>query len=196
MDAKPQGSFEIHNNWAMADVWFLPRLYLRDWGHPRSPLSSTSLVHKIFFSKEYPTHLVALFEQYMAEYEALLWPMACMFRYVTTRTILSSLVGSDGGRVLLIAGEKDILVTPSLIARAAEDYRVERRKLVAEGVLKRVNSDEQNVNNTDVGGSGDKDIGSMDGIEFKIIPKSGHHVQNDLQWEEAAQLIYDWLERL
>jgi len=152
----------------------------------------------MFFSKEYPTNLVAVFEQFMAEYEALLWPMACMFRYVTTRTILSSLVGWDGGRVLLIAGEKDVLVTPTLVARAAEDYRTERRKLVVERTLKEVNSEEQGVDTKSAGipRSRDGDVGSIDGIDYSIISKSGHHVQNDMQWEEAAKVISNWLGNL
>lgn len=97
---------------------------------------------------------------------------------------------------MLIAAEKDVLVTPSLTARAAEDYRVERRKLVAEGVLKSVVGQERDTNTRDAGEFIDTDVGLIDGVDYRIILKSGHHIQNDMQWEEAANVIYDWLKNL
>src|SRR3954467_7783339 len=92
----------IQKAWVSVDPWFLLRLF-HDFLHPRSMLSSTTLVHNAFFCPAYPRSEVAKFERYMAEYESYLWPFQMLFRFVNLRSVLSSLVSFGGGRVMVIA---------------------------------------------------------------------------------------------
>jgi len=63
------GGFWVYiNGFFKLDPWSLPRV-LKDFYHPRSPLSSTQLVHNAFFSKPFPTDEVRKFESDMPEYE-------------------------------------------------------------------------------------------------------------------------------
>jgi hypothetical protein len=89
-------------------------------------LSSTSLVHRAFFSPEYPVGEVKKFEVLMPEYESLVWPLGMMFSFVNVGNVLKSVVGwrdERQARVLIIAGEKDTLMGVGLMRKMAADYR-------------------------------------------------------------------------
>jgi hypothetical protein len=186
----------VYWNWFKLDPWFAPRFYLRDFWHPRSPLSSTSLVHRAFFSSSFPTDRVRDFEQYMPEYESLAWPLGMIFPFVNIRRVLMNIVGWRYGqqRLLIVAGEKDTLMGVSFMRQMATKYR---RSVVTpvQGLLpkdgKEIDPDKTNDLNTRQDGNG-----STNGVRFEVIKRSGHHLQNDLQWEECANQILCFLDQL
>lgn len=121
----------------------------------------------------------------MAEYESLLWPSQMMFRFTDVSRVLSNILGWDrsrklegekeggvGQRMLVIAGEGDMIVKPYLMSRTADEYREARRTMIK-----------------------DADVSTEAGIKFEIV-RGGHHVQNDVYWEECAQRIFLFLEQL
>jgi hypothetical protein len=147
-------------------MWFPIRLYLRDFFHPRSPLSSTSLVHTIFFSPDYPIAQVKPFEALLAEYESYLWPLAQIFRFVDCKRVLNACQG----KILVVAAEKDKLMTVPLMRKMADEYEVAKEKL-----------------------NGEKPAVE---VGYAVVRGSGHHMQNDLMWEDAADIVRNWLEEI
>jgi pimeloyl-ACP methyl ester carboxylesterase len=163
----------VYFNWFRLDPWFLVRYYIRDFFHPRSPLSSTSLVHKAFFSDSFPRESVKEFETQMPEYESMLWPFGMMFTFVNVANVIRSIVGWKGGReqggkrMLIMAGEKDTLMGVSLMRQMAAMYRIAAEKM-----------------------------GFSDGVGFEVVSGSGHHIQNDLHWEEGARVILEFVDQV
>lgn len=175
----------VYLNWFKLDPWFAPRFYLRDLWHPRSPLSSTTLVHRAFFSSECQTAEVKKFERLMPEYESLIWPLQMMFKFVDVGRVLRNVMGWRGlrkERVPIIAGEKDTLMGVPLMRRMAADYRIQ-----APALLKSLSGGHTHATETDE---------SRDGVGFEVIRGSGHHIQNDLQWEECAEKILVFVAQL
>ncbi|KAK0106284.1 hypothetical protein ONS96_003924 [Cadophora gregata f. sp. sojae] len=187
------GGWRCYWNWFKMDPWFVPRYYIRDLWHPRSPLSSTTLVHQAFFSPSYPMSGVRKFETLMPEYESMLWPLQMMTRFVDVGRVVRSIVGwgrGEGGgkRMLVVAGEKDRLMDVELMREVAAEYRVAVREWW--GAL---------VGETKREGEGlvaSDGPGEEDGVGFEVVMGSGHHVQNDLYWEDCAQKILKFVEQL
>lgn len=152
------------------DPWFLPRVYLRDWFHPRSPLSSTKLVHQAFFCPEFPVEEVRPFERLMSEYESYLWPVNIMYRFVDAKRVLLAC----RGQLLVLAAERDRLMALPLMKRTSEEYKQAAKELAED---KKVSASEQ-------------------AVQFKIVERSGHHLQNDLQWKDAAAKLLAWMDGL
>ncbi|KAH9213717.1 Alpha/Beta hydrolase protein [Leptodontidium sp. 2 PMI_412] len=176
------GGWGVYWNWFKMDPWFVPRYYLRDFWHPRSPLSSTSLVHQAFFSPSYPVSDVKSFETLMPEYESMLWPLQMMTRFVDVGRVVRSITGwgKGGIRLLVVAGEKDRLMDVELMRQMAAEYRVAvekgREELVGESGGDVINGGEQ--------------------VGFEVVMGSGHHLQNDLYWEDCAGKILVFVEQL
>jgi len=182
------GRLRVYWNWFRLDPWFLPRFLFKHFMHPRSPLSSTALVHRAFFSPEYATDDVRKFQRLMPEYESLIWPSGMMFRFVNVRNVLSNIVGWEDyrhERVLIVAGEKDTLMGVELMRRMAAEYRQASLDIL------RTSSDSKKEE-VDVAGNNKGD----GGVGFAVIPGSGHHIQNDLSWEESADKIISFLDQL
>ncbi|PVH76454.1 alpha/beta-hydrolase [Cadophora sp. DSE1049] len=182
------GGWRCYWNWFKMDPWFVPRYYIRDIWHPRSPLSSTTLVHQAFFSPSYPVSEVRKFETLMPEYESMLWPLQMMTRFVDAGKVVRSVVGwgrggKGGKRMLVIAGEKDMLMDVELMRRMAAEYREAVRRGWAELVGERKT----------VASSGP---GEEDGVGFEVVTGSGHHLQNDLHWEDCAGRILEFVDQL
>lgn len=165
----------------MMDPYFGLRMYFRDFGHPRSPLSSTTLVHRAFFCPDFPTANVKTFELNIPEYESILWPLGMMFSFVNVRNVLGNLIGWGSvlkQRVLVIAGSKDTLMGVVLMRRMAERYRKEFAALKHSRVAQPDTKDDPGA------------------VGFTIIEGSGHHIQNDLQWEDSASQILAFVQQL
>ncbi|KAH7370090.1 Alpha/Beta hydrolase protein [Rhexocercosporidium sp. MPI-PUGE-AT-0058] len=173
------GGWGVYWNWFKMDPWFVPRYYLRDFWHPRSPLSSTSLVHQAFFSPSYPVSEVRRFATLMPEYESMLWPLSMMFRFVDVGRVVRSITGwgKGGMRLLVIAGEKDRLMDVELMRQMAAEYRVA------------VESQPGELGDG-AGLAGEEQVG------FEVVMGSGHHLQNDLYWEDCAGKILTLMEQL
>ncbi|KAF5378583.1 hypothetical protein D9615_007102 [Tricholomella constricta] len=183
------GGLGVYWNWAKLDPWFGIRMYFRDLGHPRSPLSSTTLVHRAFFSPAFPTADVKEFEPYLSEYESLIWPLGMMLPFVNVRNVLRNVLGwgsAASARVLVVAGGKDALMGVVLMQRMAEQFKSGFATLVRRKQLQ-------------VGpglGAGDEQERSGGAVSFTVIEGAGHHIQNDLQWEESAKQILAFVEDL
>ena len=162
------GGTRVNQNWVGQDPWFIPRL-LWHGGHPRSALSSPALTHRVFFSPEFPRERVEAFGPLMCSTEAWRWPLFTVRRnYVDAKKVLLGC----GGNVLVVGGERDVLFDVAQTRQMGTEYGVARRELVGEKKL--------------------EDDGSEE-VPVRIIAKSGHHVQNDLYWEDAAREIERWL---
>lgn len=182
----------VYWNWANLDPYFGIRMYLRDFGHPRSPLSSTTLVHRAFFSPAFPVARVKEFETHMPAFESILWPLGMMFPFVNTRNVLKNLLGwstASKERVLVLAGSEDALMGVKLMLRMAKHYRKAFTVLVRQ---KHLRADLVEAE-TEIE---DKDGSSGRGVRFGVVDGAGHHMQNDLQWEDSAQQLLSFVEQL
>jgi hypothetical protein len=175
------------------DPYFSIRMYLRDFGHPRSPLSSTTLVHRAFFCPALPTASVKEFESHMSEFESLLWPLGMMLPFVNTRNVLKNIVGWGltpvKDRVLVLAGSKDTLMGVKLMRRMAQDYRKAFGMLVKRKLLQAHLAVAESTNKDD------DEVFSF-GVRFNVVEGAGHHMQNDLQWEDSASQLLTFVEQL
>ncbi|RDB20930.1 hypothetical protein Hypma_011950 [Hypsizygus marmoreus] len=183
------GGLGVYWNWALLNPLLSLHMYFRDFGHTRSPLSSTTLVHRAFFCFEFPTSGVQEFEPNMPEYESLLWPLGMMFPFVNVRNVLRNIVGWAAPlktRLFVVSGSKDTLMGVVLMRRMTEQYRQAFVALIRRKVL------QVGLSIADVD---DKD-GSAAAVGFTVIEGAGHHIQNDLQWEDAASQILAFFEQL
>ncbi|QDS73337.1 hypothetical protein FKW77_006648 [Venturia effusa] len=181
------GSLGVNLNWFFLDKWFLPRMLFKHFGHPMSPLSSTALVKQVFFSPEYPLSSVAQFESLMPRYESFLWPNGMLFRFVNFQNVLKRISGKGhGSRILILAGERDRLVSLDIAKREAEEYRSVFRELAKTNRLKAEVDDVVEEEGESTGC----------GVQFRVVDGAGHHFMNDLMWEEGAEKLLDFYEQL
>lgn len=182
------GSGGVYWNWVKLDPFYPLRMYLFHFGHPRSPLSSTRLVKQAFFCEECPDERVREFEtQEMAPYESVAWPLATFGAFADPKKIARAvgLINSSTReptkdlrpRVLVVAGGKDVLMRPGVMAKLVGLLRSAVRSALGSG-----------VDNNDVG------EGIRDGVEFRVVQGSGHHLMGDIYWEECAEKILRFLE--
>jgi pimeloyl-ACP methyl ester carboxylesterase len=113
------GGFWVYMNWFLKlDGWAFLRAW-KDFMHPRSPWKTTQRVHNAFFSATFPTKEVQRFEKDMPEYESMMWPCGMMSRFVDVANVKASTVT---GKVLIISGNSDRLMTPDLMETMAKEY--------------------------------------------------------------------------
>ncbi|KAF4564538.1 hypothetical protein EYR40_010704 [Pleurotus pulmonarius] len=178
------GSLGVYMNWWKMDPWFS----LRMWGHflhPNSPLSSTGLVKRAFFCDAKPDSEVDAFAQKMSYYESFLWPLGMMLgRLVDVRNVVKRISGweSRGCSLMVLAAEKDRLMSIKQMKGAAEHYRGGLMDLIR---TKKLDSVE----------SGDPE-GDVSGVRFRVVAGAGHHLQNDIQWHEGACEVVGFYEQL
>ncbi|KAF2010035.1 alpha/beta-hydrolase [Aaosphaeria arxii CBS 175.79] len=182
------GSWSAYKFWALTAPFHFPyRLY-----HPRYILANTQQVHDAFFSPSTPTSVVKSLERLLSPYESMLWPMQALFRFVTGADVLSSITGwrlqksnssasKLSNRFLVIAAEKDVLCTPSLLEDATQRYRAAFRDM---------------VQRKKVDGISERDLDETSGVSFKVVPELGHHLQNHVGWERGAEEVLDWVKSL
>lgn len=182
------GSVGVYWNWVKLDPFYPLRMYLFHFGHPRSPLSSTRLVKQAFFCDECPEERVRKFEtQEMAPYESMVWPVATFGTFADPEKMVRALglINSSGReytedprpRVLVVAGGKDVLMRPGVMAKLVGLLRDAVRLVLGS-----------------VTNHGDHWEGIRDGVEFRVVEGSGHHLMGDVYWEECAEKILGFLE--
>lgn len=127
-------SIPIYLTWFRLDPLFALRLLLH-LGHPNSPLSHPSLVRLIFFSNDLlPDSYLSRFMSFMSRYESLLWPLGMARSFADSEKVLLRISGwgettkqeQEQGkeeRVLVIAGERDKIMTQPIMQRLADWYR-------------------------------------------------------------------------
>jgi pimeloyl-ACP methyl ester carboxylesterase len=165
---------------------------IRDLGHIRSPLSSTTLVHRAFFSPSCPASDVEEFEKLLSERDSLLWPLSMLLPFVNTKRVIQGVLGWGGGvpqqRVMIVAGGRDVLMGTWQMERMAKDYVRAYRASFNQAALRAELAGREN--------NGESVLMTGDGVRFVVVNGAGHHVQNDIQWEEGARQILAFLEQL
>lgn len=160
------GSLGVNANWLQLDRWFLPRFFWH-WFHPRSPLSSTALVHRAFFSSGCSVDVVKRTEKSMSEFESMSWPMLMQWQFVDPAKVINGISGEGlkGGRkMLIVAADDDKLMGVKIEADLAAWYR------------------EANPE------SGEE------AVKEAVVLDAGHHFLLDTNWREGAEKVLDWLE--
>jgi len=175
------------------DPWFAPRFFIRDLWHPRSPLSSTTLVHRVFFCPSFPREKVREFERFMPDYESLTWPLGMMLPFVKINNVLMNILGwtQDQQRLLVLTGSRDTIMSVKQMRQMALQYRQALVSLIGERlVIEKENAKAEDASEEDclVGVES-----SASGVRFAVVEGSGHHLQNDLQWENAANQVLKFL---
>jgi pimeloyl-ACP methyl ester carboxylesterase len=119
----------------------------------------------------------------MTEFESMLWPLGMMFPFVNVQNVLRSIVGWRHGqsRLLVIAGGKDTLMGVPLMEKMAAAYRFTLSKIF------------QTLPTSSMVDSQDS---QRPGVEFAVVEGSGHHLQNDLQREECAGKLLEFIDQL
>ena len=131
----------------------------------------------------------------------MLWPMQALCRFVTGPDVISSIVGwrfrksPDPGeqtviarRMLVLAGAKDVLCTPSILKDAAERYNAAFQHCVRVGRV-------DGISEGDFVTEGGNDDG-WDGVSFRIVKGLGHHLQNHVEWKRGAEEVLGWVQQL
>ena len=171
------GSMGVYWKWFKNDPWFLLRSYAHLM-HPRSPLSSTPLVHRAFFPPAYPEKDVREFECWMPPWESMWWPLYMMRSFVSFPRIGQNITGWNRGcRICVVAGTQDKLMGVVLMEKLAGCFRTAVKKNV---VNKKIEIPE--------------DV--EEGVKFVIVKGAGHHLQNNLFWEDSTRQLLEFLEAL
>jgi hypothetical protein len=146
-------------------------------------------VKQAFFSPGYPSSKVVEFEKAMPKYESFLWPNGMMLPFINFKNVLMRISGWGIGtreRVLVLAGEKDRLVSLDITQREAREYRDALKGLVQTEQLEAT-----------VDGVGEEGLESTGcGVQYRIVKGAGHHFQNDSMWEDGAEKLLQFYEQL
>ena len=170
--------------------------------HPRSPLSSTRLVRRAFFSPSFPDSEVRNFEQWMSHYESLAWPIGMMRRFTSIESTLRHVSGwrSGSDRVVVIAGGKDRLMSVKLMRRIVVEYHDGAGRMALTGVDNQSSAEEVTKPEyvaDDVELDDGQDVVSRgNGVRFCAVGGAGHHLMNDLQLERGAEMLVEFLKQL
>ncbi|CAE6448006.1 unnamed protein product [Rhizoctonia solani] len=191
------GGWRVYLNWFMLDPWF-PIRVLWDLYHPRSPLSSTRLVHRAFFSPTYSIEKVRTFEAEMSPYESMSWPSGMMFPFISRKRLLTNLIAYNTHAPLLtIGGAQDKLVSVPIMRRLAYLYAdtsvrthagatTAEKKLGCKDVSGLQDGLTSGVNRTSE--EKKKERGK---VWFAKIeePGAGHNLMRDDGWERCVRVI-------
>ncbi|KAF3044034.1 hypothetical protein E8E12_007356 [Didymella heteroderae] len=185
------GSWSVYKFWGLsAPIHFPYRLF-----HPRYILATTQQVHDAFFTPSTPKSVVRDLESLLSPYESMLWPMQTLSRFVSGPDVISSIVGwspckatgagdSSGfvPRFLVLAGERDVLCTPSILKDAADRYKTAFHHCIKLGKLDSIFESHVRVEDC--------------GVDFRVAKGLGHHLQNHVEWERGAAEILQWAKEL
>ncbi|KAG8835240.1 hypothetical protein FRC18_000790 [Serendipita sp. 400] len=116
----PSGGWSVYLNWFRFDPMFGFRA-IGLGGDPKAPLSSPRLVRQVFFGPRMRQTELEEFYEGMNPEESVGWPQTMMLRFITREDAKKVKEGASG-RVAWIAGEKDAIMTPDIMRRAAREY--------------------------------------------------------------------------
>jgi pimeloyl-ACP methyl ester carboxylesterase len=174
------------------DPWFVVRnlLHLQ---HPKSPLSSDTLVYNAFFGPTFPRHKVQSFSKQMPNYESLAWAFGMMKRFTDVPCILRNIQGwgTSPSRIMVMAGAEDKLMGVKLMEDMAREYRDGIEQLSSQKKMEPVNSLQTR---SQISKNVKQDI--KGGVAMVVVEGAGHHLQNDIQADEAAGALKLFLEQL
>ncbi|KDN42671.1 hypothetical protein RSAG8_06628, partial [Rhizoctonia solani AG-8 WAC10335] len=189
--------WRVYLNWFILDPWF-PIRVLWDLYHPRSPLSSTRLVHRAFFSPTYPTDKVRAFEAEMSPYESMSWPSGMMFPFISRKRLLTNLIAHNAHVPLLtIAGAQDKLVSVPIMRRLAHLYAGTSVGIHAAGTVAKKKLGFRDVSGLQDGFTSgvtrtseekERERGKVWFAKIEA-PGAGHNLMRDDGWERCARVI-------
>ncbi|KAH7334012.1 Alpha/Beta hydrolase protein [Rhizoctonia solani] len=196
------GGWRVYLNWFILDPWF-PIRVLWDLYHPRSPLSSTRLVHRAFFSPTYPIEKVQAFELEMSPYESMSWPSGMMFPFISRKRLLTNLVAHNTRVPLLtIGGAQDKLVSVPIMRRLAHLYAATSVGIHAAGTITKKRFEFKDVSIlqdgftsgvTQTSEEKEKERGKVWFAKIEA-PGAGHNLMRDDGWEKCARVIEAFLD--
>jgi hypothetical protein len=174
------------------DPWFLIRSIFH-LQHPRSALSSNTLIYNAFFGQAFPREKVGEFARQMPNYESLAWPIGMMKRFTDVPSILRNIQGwgTSTSRIMVMAGTEDKLMGVKLMMDMADEY--------GEGIQQLKQGKEiELVDRIQTGSLTSKNVKRIvvDGVTKVVVEGAGHHIQNDVQADEAAEALKMFLDLL
>lgn len=202
VDAIPSfGSYDIYWNWLKHDPWFTVRSMFH-LQHPSSPLSTEKLVHGAFFGQKFPVGRTGAFMRWMPAFESMGWPMGMVGDnfwgwvigrpniWLSARDIVSNIVGVGNGKdkVCVVIGRDDMMYRPWMWERQCEEYREGLGELQREKEL--AGPDKPFTKTEIIDGVASTD--SEAGVRLVLVEDSGHHVQNDVYCDQAAEAFLRW----
>lgn len=186
---------KVYINWWLLDPWFSLRMLFHGW-HPNSPLSHPALTRRAFFSDGVPDSYVARFQAHINAYESFLWPLGMMTPFANAANVVRRVMGwgqgGRGQRILVLAGERDRLMTMDVMEKLAGFYRQALRSLLRD---KKLDADDGTLGGSEDGPEQGVDA-DADGVRLAVVPSAGHHMQNDVQWEIAAEKLLAFYRQL
>lgn len=153
----------IYWNWWKLDPFFHIRLIFHAF-HCNSPLSHPLLTQRVFFGDKFPLSAVIPFQLRMNRYESFIWPLSMMRPFASASSVLQH-IDTQAPRVLIMAGTQDKLMTPKITLETTAFYR--------DGVV--------------AAGTSSDDAGRV--VQMELVEGAGHHLQNDVQWEDGASKL-------
>ena len=183
-------SYGVYFNWWRLDPVFTVRMILHGW-HPNSPLSHPALTKRAFFSHLIPDTYLVQFQERMNAYESFWWPIGMMRPFVDASSILQQITGwGSGQKILVLAAGGDNLMQVPIMRRLAAFYRTAYAQLISE---KKIEGEADDIRKT-AGRLHLDDAGH--GTQFTVVPLAGHHLQNDVQWEDGAKRLLNFYNQL
>lgn len=162
--------------------------------HPNSPLSHPALTRRVFFSERQTDEYVEEFQKLACPYESFLWPLGMGYQFVSPVRILQQISGSARGRVLVLAGGEDKIMTYPVMERLAAFYRTAYESLVGGNKNDGI-ADEGGGVVGSVPGEGGRDTAGQ-GVRLCVVPGVRHHLQNDVGWEVGAEKVLAFYKQL
>jgi hypothetical protein len=160
--------------------------------HPNSPLSHPAYTKRAFFSPEMSDAYVEKFQERVSPYESFIWPIGMMKPFVNDQKIVGQISswGSSRQGILVLGGEVDKIMRQPIMEDLAEMYRKTYRDMVQQ---KKLDGEEGGVKS--LPGEGGQDNSGL-GVRYCVVPRAGHHLQNDIPWEIGAKKLLDFYEQL
>jgi hypothetical protein len=114
--------------------------------------------------------------------------MGLLNRFANCSNVIKNVLGwGNTSRIAVIAGEFDKLVDPSLVRRTGDEYRIAFESSAAYGSIKAESTTVKELDNGESVGLG---------VRSYLVKGAGHHLQNDLQWQDGALKLLDFYSQL
>jgi len=112
--------------------------------------------------------------------------------------ILKSLNGWEGpgDRVCIMVGSHDALMDLKMARRQASEFREVVRAMEPGSSAERENETCANTTRKKEGDIRGVDTETVERISLVIVQDAGHHIQNDVRRDAAAEALRRWIERL
>lgn len=129
----------------------------------------------------------------MPNYESLAWAIGMMKRFTHVPSILKNIQGwgTSPSRIMVMAATEDKLVKVRLMEDTVREYRKDIKQLSGQ---KKIEPYEDLSTSSQVGENTTQNTEIA--VTMVVVNGAGHHVQNDVQADEAAEALRMFLEQL